>query len=79
MRRIRLENAKKEKVDRFLAFLLLEDGVKITMQKAVGLMIDFALEPEEEIIKKLKVLVPLENPKHLGIKCSSRRIDDNIY
>ena len=44
MFRIRLENAKKEKVDRFLAFLLLEDGVKITMQKAVGLMIDFALE-----------------------------------
>ena len=79
---------KKEKVDRFLASLLLQEGMKITMQEAVGLMIDYALENREEIIEKLKELPPLEkdsawkaldNPKHWGIKDSSQRIDEHVY
>jgi hypothetical protein len=85
---IKIEDAKKEKVDRFLASLLLQEGMKITMQEAVGLMVDYALENEEEFIKKLKELPPLEkdpawkaleNPKHWGIKDSSKRIDEFVY
>ena len=85
---IKLEDVKKEKVDRFLASLLLEEGMKITTQEALGLMIDYALENEEEIVKKLKELPPiekdpawkaLESPKHWGIKDSARRIDEHVY
>ena len=85
---IKLEDMKKEKVDRFLASLLLQEGVKITLQEVVGLMIDYALENKEEIIKKLRELPPLENdsawkelenPKHWGIKDSARRIDETVY
>ena len=85
---IKIEDAKKEKVNRFLASLMLQEGVKITMQEAVGLMIDYALENEEEIIKKLKELPSLEDdpawkeldsPKHWGVKDSSKRIDEFVY
>jgi len=85
---VKIEDTKKEKVDKFLASLLLHEGIKITVQEAVGLMVDYALENEEEIIKRLKELPPLdkdpaweslENPRHWGIKDSSKRIDEFLY
>ena len=85
---IKIEDAKKEKLDKFLASLLLQEGVKITLQEVIGLMVDFALENEEDIIKRLKELPPLEedpawktleNPKHWGIKDSSKKIDEHLY
>jgi len=85
---IKIEEEKKTKVDRFLASLLLQEGIKISLQEAIGLMVDYALENEEEIIKKLKELPPLEddpawkfleNPKHWGIKDSSKRVDEFLY
>jgi hypothetical protein len=85
---IKIEDSKKERVDKFLASLLLQEGIKMTVQEAIGLMVDYALENEEEIIKKLKELPPLEkdpawealdNPRHWGIKDSSKRIDESIY
>jgi len=85
---IKIEEKKKAKVERFQASLLIQENIKITMQEVVGLMIDYALENEEEIIKKLKELPALEddpawktldNPKHWGVKDSSKRIDEFIY
>jgi hypothetical protein len=85
---IKIEREKKEKLDKFVASLLLREGIKITLQEALGLIIDYALENEEEIIKRLKELPPieedpawkaLENPKHWGIKNSSKRIDELLY
>jgi len=85
---IKIEDVKKEKLDRFLASLLLKEGVKITLQEAVGLMVDYALENEEDLIKRLKELPPLEEdpawktlekPQHWGIKDSSKRIDEFLY
>jgi len=85
---IKIEREKKRKLDKFLASLLLQQGVKITLQEAIGLMIDYALENEEDVIKKLKELPPLEqdpawkaleNPMHWGIKDSSKRIDEFLY
>jgi hypothetical protein len=85
---IKIESAKKEKLDKFLASLLLKQGIKITLQEAVGLIVDYALENEEVIIKRLKELPPLEqdpawkaleNPMHWGIKDSSKRIDEFLY
>jgi len=85
---IKIEREKKQKLDKFLASLLLQQDVKITLQEAIGLMIDYALENEEDVIKRLKELPPLdqdpawkalENPKHWGIKDSSKRIDEFLY
>lgn len=85
---IKIEYEKKEKLDRFLAHLLLREGIKITLQEALGLIIDYALQNEEQIIKKLKELPPLEEdpawkalekPSHWGVKDSSKRIDETLY
>ncbi len=85
---IKIEETKKGKVERFQASLLIHENIKITMQEIVGLMIDYSLENEEEIIKKLKELPALEddpawktlhNPKHWGVKDSSKRIDEFVY
>ncbi len=85
---IKIEETKKRKVERFQASLLIHENIKITMQEIVGLMIDYSLENEEEIIKKLKELPALEddpawktlhNPKHWGVKDSSKRIDEFVY
>ena len=85
---IKIEERKKAKVDRFLASLMLQENKKITTQEVIGLMIDYALENQEEIVKKLKKLPPLEddpawkalnNPKHWGIKDSSAKIDEFVY
>jgi hypothetical protein len=85
---IKIEQEKKEKLDKFVASLLLKEGIKITLQEALSLIIDYALENEEEIIKRLKTLPPLEedpawktleNPVHWGVKDSSKRIDEFLY
>ena len=85
---IKIEDSKKEKLDKFLASLLLKEGVKITLQEAIGLMVDYAIENEEDIIKRIKELPPLEEdpawktlekPKHWGVKDSSKRIDEFLY
>ncbi len=85
---IKIEQDKKKKLDKFLAQLLIREGIKITLQEALGLIIDYALENEEEVIKRLKELPPLEedpawknlkNPVHWGVKDSSERIDENLY
>ena len=70
---IKIEHAKKEKLDKFLASLLLRQGVKITLQEVVGLIVDYALENEEDIIKRLKELPPIEEDpawKALKIPCT---------
>jgi len=85
---IKIEREKKEKLDRFVAYLLIREGIKITLQEALSLIIDYALENEEEIIRRLKALPPLEedpawknleNPVHWGIGDSSKRIDEFLY
>lgn len=85
---VKIEDAKKEKLDRFLASVLLREGIKITLQEVLGLMVDYALENEEDFVKRLKELPPLEedpawkeleNPKHWGVRDSSRRIDEFLY
>ena len=85
---IKIEEKKKAKVERFQASLLIQENLKVSLQEAVGLMIDYALENEEEIIKKLKELPAIEedpawktldNPKHWGVKDSSKRIDEFLY
>ena len=85
---IKFDHLKKQKLDRFLAQLLLREGKKVTLQEAVGLMINYALENEDTFIQNFKELPPikkdpawkmLENPKHWGIKDASTPIDECLY
>lgn len=85
---IKIDGAKKQKLDRFLAQLLLREGKKVTLQEAVGLMIDHALKNEDEFIQDLKDLPPveedplwkmMENPEHWGVKDASTRVDEFLY
>jgi hypothetical protein len=85
---IKIDESKKQKLDRFLARMLLRQGKKVTIQEAVGVMIDHALEDEEEFAQHFQELPPLEedslwkmmqNPKHLGIKDLSADIDQHLY
>lgn len=85
---IKIDDVKKQKLDRFLAQLLLREGKKVTLQEAVGMMIDHALEDEEAFMQNFKDLPPveedplwkmMENAKHWGIKDASTRIDEFVY
>jgi hypothetical protein len=85
---IKIQQEEKEKLDRFIASLLLQEGIKITLQEAVSLPIDYGLENYDELFKRLKEVPPLnqdpawkglETPVHWGIKDSSRRIDEFLY
>jgi len=85
---IKIDESKKQKLDRFLAQLLLQEGKKVTLQEAVGLMIDRALENEDEFLQNLRNLPPveedplwrmMENAKHLGIKDLSTDVDKHLY
>ena len=85
---IKIDDAKKQKLDRFLAQLLLKEGKKMTIQEAVGLMIDHTLENENELIENLKNLPPVEedplwkmmkNARALGIKDLSTSINAVLY
>jgi hypothetical protein len=85
---IKIDYCKKKKLDRFLAKVLLRDGKKVTIQEAVGVMIDQALENEDEFMQRFKELPPLEedplwkmmeNPKHLCVKNLSTNIDEYLY
>ncbi len=85
---IKIDECKKQKLDRFLAKLLLREGKKVTIQEAVGAMIDHALEDEEHFMGHFHELPPLEedplfklmqNPKFLGIKDLSVNIDEYLY
>lgn len=85
---IKLEDEKKEKLDKFLAKLLVQENIRISTQELMGVIIDFALENEEDFINRLRKLPPLEedpawkgleNPMRWGIKDSSKRIDEFLY
>ncbi len=85
---IKIDDAKKQKIDRFLARLMIHEGKKVTIQEAVGVMIDHALEDEEAFTQNFKALPPLdedpawkmlEKPMHWGVKDASTRIDEYLY
>jgi hypothetical protein len=85
---IKIDDGKKQKLDRFLAKLYLREGKKVTIQDAVGAMIDHALEDEEEFMQQFRELPPLEEdpawnlltkPKNWGVKDASEKIDEVLY
>ncbi|MFN4133793.1 MAG: hypothetical protein ACK4GQ_05450, partial [Candidatus Hadarchaeales archaeon] len=84
---VKIDEEHKQKLERFLASHLLKRGEKISMQKALGAMVDHALECEK-FTEKLEELPPLEEdpawkmlqkPIRTGIKDLSENIDKYVY
>ena len=85
---VKIDKRRKENLERFVASLVLKEGIKVTLQEALGLMVDYSIENKEEIMKKLKKLPPLEedpawkmlkHPDDWKVKDASERVDEYLY
>lgn len=85
---VKLDKRRKDELERFVASLILEQGLKVTFQEALGLMVDYSLENRAEIVKRLKRLPPLESdpawkllrrPDDWGVDDASERVDEYLY
>jgi hypothetical protein len=85
---VKLDESRKQALDRFLASLIVEGGVKVSLQDALGLMVDYSLENRDEFVKRIKKLHPLEDdtawrmleePDDWGVEDASEKIDEYLY
>jgi hypothetical protein len=85
---VKLDRKRKENLERFVASLILKEGIKVTLQEALGLMVDYSLDNEGEVLKRIKKLPALENdpawkklkhPDDWKIKDASERVDEYLY
>lgn len=85
---VKLDRRRKEDLDRFVAELVLNEGMKVTRQEALALMVDFSLKNKAQIVKRLKKLPALEDdpgwkmlkrPDDWGVDDASSKIDEAIY
>lgn len=84
---VKIDEEHKQKLERYLATLLLKRGEKIPMQHALGAMVDHALECEK-FAEKFEKLPPLEEdpawiaihkPKNWKVEDLSENIDKYVY
>ena len=85
---VKLDRRRKESIEGFLASLILEEGLKVTFQEALGLMVDYSLENSEQIVKRLRRLPSLaddpgwkalKHPDDWGVDDASEKVDEYIY
>jgi hypothetical protein len=85
---VKLDKRRKDDIEKFVASLILEQGVKVTFQEALGLMVDYSLENREEIIKRLRKFPPIEEdpawkllhkPDDWGVDDASEEVDSYLY
>jgi hypothetical protein len=85
---VKLDESRKQALDRFLASLIVEGDVKVSLQEILGLMVDYSLENREEVVKRIKKLPPLrddpawrmlEKPDDWGVEDASEKIDEYLY
>ena len=85
---VKIDRDRKRSIERFVATLIIDEGLKVTLQEAMGTMLDFSMENKEEIVKRLKRIPPLEQdaawkllqkPDDWGVADASERIDEVLY
>jgi hypothetical protein len=85
---VKLDESRKQALDRFLASLIVEGGVKVSLQEILGLMVDYSLENRDKLVKRIKKLPPLEDdpawkmlkePDDWGVTDASEKIDEYLY
>ena len=84
---VKIDEEHKQKLERYLASRFLKRGEKISMQRALGMAVDHALECVK-FAEKLEKLPPLEEdpawimlqkPMNWGVKDLSKNIDKYVY
>jgi hypothetical protein len=58
---VKLDDSRKQALDRFLASLIIKSGVKVSLQEILGLMVDYSPENRDELVKRIKKLPPLQD------------------
>jgi hypothetical protein len=85
---VKVDRKRKEDLERFVDSLILEQGIKITLQEALGLMVDCSLENKDEFLKKVRKLPPLEedpawkklkHPDDWKVRDASEKVDEFLY
>jgi DNA-binding transcriptional regulator/RsmH inhibitor MraZ len=85
---VKLDESRKQALDRFLASLIVEEGVKVSLQEILGLMVDYSLESRDKLVKRMKKLPRLEDdptwrmlkePDDWGVADASEKIDEYLY
>lgn len=85
---VKIDKERKRNVERFVASLIIEEGLKVTLQEAMGIMLDFSIENKAEIVKRLRRIPPLEQdvgwtllhqPDDWGVADASERIGEVLY
>ena len=85
---VKIDRGRKRNLERFVAALIIDEGIKVTLQEAMGIMLDFSIENKEEIVKRLRRIPPLEQdvawkllqkPDDWGVADASERIDEVLY
>ena len=85
---VKLDKERRDEVERSVASLILEEGVKVTFQEALGLMVDYALENRKELVSRPKRLPPMERdpawkllhqPEDWGVETSWKDVDRYLY
>jgi hypothetical protein len=85
---VKIDEERKKNLERFVASLIINEGLKVSLQEAMGIMLDYSMEHREELVSRLKRLPPLEKdpawkmlhePDDWGIVDASERIDETLY
>jgi hypothetical protein len=85
---VKIDEQRKRNLERFVASLMLDEGLKVTFQEALEIVLDFSMEHRGEVVNRLKRLPPLEEdpawkrlhaPDDWGVADASERIDDVLY
>jgi len=85
---MKLDKDRKRALNRFLASLLIEGNVKMSLQELLGMMVDYSLENRGELVKRIKKMPPLEDdpawkmlkePDNWGAADASEKIDEYLY
>jgi hypothetical protein len=85
---VKLDRRRKEDIEEFLASLILGEGLKVTFQEALGLMVDYSLENRQQIVKRLRRLPALaddpawkalKRPDDWEVDDASEKVDEYLY
>lgn len=85
---VKLDEQRKERLEKFVASLILQEGLKVTLQEALGLMVDYSLENRDDLVKRLRKLPPLEQdpawrmlkkPDDWKTEDASEKVDEYLY
>ncbi len=87
-RSVKINSNRQRTLERFIATLIIEEGLKVTLQQAMGIMLDFSMENRSEIVKRLKRIPPLERdpawkllhkPDDWGVADAAKLVDETLY